>query len=322
MTLSEIKSLLKPEIDKTDHLIATQLHSDVVLINQIGQYIIHAGGKRLRPLLTLLCSKALNYKGENHYTLAAIIEFIHTATLLHDDVVDESDLRRGEKTANNVFGNAASVLTGDFLYSRSFQMMVGINNMSVMNVLADATNKISEGEVLQLLNCNNPDTTEDDYFNVIYCKTAKLFEAACQLSAIINDSDSQVQKALADYGKYLGNAFQLADDILDYTSSAEQMGKNIGDDIAEGKPTLPLIYALKHGDNRQKTLLEEAIKNADTSHIDEIIDIVRSSGGIEYTLSAAEKAYQKAIDTLSFLESSEYKQALIALCELAVNRNQ
>ena len=320
MTLNEIKSLMQSEIISTDNLITSQLKSDVVLINQIGHYIINSGGKRLRPLLTLLCSKALNYKGEDHYTLAAIIEFIHTATLLHDDVVDHSDLRRGEKTANNVFGNAASVLTGDFLYSRSFQMMVGINNMRVMNILADATNKIAEGEVLQLLNCNNPDTSETEYYNVIYCKTAKLFEAACQLPAIIQHSAQEVEQALMNYGKYLGNAFQLADDILDYTSSAEEMGKNIGDDLAEGKPTLPLIYALAQSDSSDRALLYQAIKNADTSHITEIINIVKRSGGIDYTMKAAKQAAKQAINCLEQIPDTPYKTALMSLCHLAVSR--
>ncbi len=320
MTLKDIKILMEDEIKITDKLIETQLHSDVVLINQISQYIIHSGGKRIRPLLTLLCAKALDYKDDHHYTLSAIIEFIHTATLLHDDVVDHSDLRRGEKTANNVFGNAASVLTGDFLYSRSFQMMVSIDNMRVMNILADATNKIAEGEVLQLLNCNNPDTTEKDYYNVIYCKTAKLFEAACQLAAVITHSNKDVETALINYGKYLGNAFQLADDILDYTSSAEEMGKNIGDDLAEGKPTLPLIYALEHGNSDQKALITNAIKNADTTHISEIIDIVKNSGGVEYTLDAANKASQMAIDSILILPESAYKNSLVSLSKLAVAR--
>jgi octaprenyl-diphosphate synthase len=320
MTLTEIKSLMANDIKVTDKLITEQLHSDVVLINQIGHYIINSGGKRIRPLLTLLCARALDYEGEHHHTLAAIIEFIHTATLLHDDVVDHSDLRRGEKTANNVFGNAASVLTGDFLYSRSFQMMVSINNMRIMNILADATNKIAEGEVLQLLNCNNPDTTEKDYYNVIYCKTAKLFEAACQLAAVVTRSDEKIEKALINYGKHLGNAFQLADDILDYTSSAEEMGKNIGDDLAEGKPTLPLIFALEHGTDKQKTLISGAIKNADTTYIQEIIDIVKNSGGVEYTLDAANKASRDAIDSLSILPESQYKESLISLSKLAVER--
>ncbi|MDC0534493.1 octaprenyl diphosphate synthase [Francisellaceae bacterium] len=320
MTLTEIKSLMANDIKVTDKLITEQLHSDVVLINQIGHYIINSGGKRIRPLLTLLCARALDYKSAHHHTLAAIIEFIHTATLLHDDVVDHSDLRRGEKTANNVFGNAASVLTGDFLYSRSFQMMVSINNMRIMNILADATNKIAEGEVLQLLNCNNPDTTEKDYYNVIYCKTAKLFEAACQLAAVVTKSDEKIEKALINYGKHLGNAFQLADDILDYTSSAEEMGKNIGDDLAEGKPTLPLIFALEHGTDKQKALISGAIKNADTTHIQEIIDIVKNSGGVEYTLDAANKASRDAIDSLSILPESQYKESLISLSKLAVER--
>jgi len=320
MTLEKIKSLMKSEIEITDNLIVEQLKSDVVLINQIGQYIIHSGGKRLRPLLTLICAKALDYHGQDHTSLAAIIEFIHTATLLHDDVVDHSDLRRGKKTANNVFGNAASVLTGDFLYSRSFQMMVKLENMRVMKILADATNKIAEGEVLQLLNCNNPDTTEADYYDVIYGKTAKLFEAACQLSAVIQNSDDHIEKAMINYGKHLGNAFQLADDILDYTSSAEEMGKNIGDDLAEGKPTLPLIYALANSNGSEQGLLTNAIKNADTTNIDQVISIVKKSGGIEYTISAAEQASLKAINSLSVIPDSNYKQALIALSRLAVSR--
>ena len=320
MTLAEIKALIRADIDKSDTLIRDQLRSDVFLINQIGHHIIHAGGKRLRPLLTLLCARSLEYQGDNHAALGAIIEFIHTATLLHDDVVDHSSLRRGQETANEAFGSTASVLTGDFLYSRAFQMMVNIGEMRVMRVLADATNKIAEGEVMQLLNCNNPDTREADYYNVIYCKTAKLFEAACQLGAIIAGADQQTEQACVTYGKYLGNAFQLADDVLDYTASSAEMGKHIGDDLAEGKPTLPLIYALQHADASERALIARAVREADPELSNDIIDIVKKCGAIDYTLASASEAAEQARNAIAVIPPSEYRRALESLCDLAVSR--
>ena len=251
MNLESIFKLAEPDMHKVNACISNQVNSDVALINQLGMYIINSGGKRIRPMLTVLAARALNYQGDKHHTLAAIIEFIHTATLLHDDVVDESTLRRGKETANAVFGNQASVLVGDFLYTRSFQMMVTLESMRVMDILADATNTISEGEVLQLMNCNDPNTTEQSYFDVIYGKTARLFEAATQLAAIISNAPNDVEVAMQQYGRHLGTAFQLIDDVMDYASDAEDMGKNVGDDLAEGKPTLPLLYAMWHGSDAQ-----------------------------------------------------------------------
>lgn len=320
--LKDIQNLIEQDIQSNNQFIIDSLASDVVLINQISHYIINSGGKRLRPLLVMLFSRALNYGGENHLACAAIIEFIHTATLLHDDVVDDSQLRRGKETANNVFGNAASVLTGDFLYSRAFQMMVGLDNMQIMQILADATNKISEGEVLQLLNARNSELTEKDYINVIYCKTAKLFEAACELAGVIslNKAEySQYQENIKDYGVYLGNAFQIADDVLDYVSDAESLGKNIGDDLDEGKMTLPTIYTLANVDAQQKQTLKNAIEKGEYS-IDEIVSIVKNSGAIEYSYKVACQYAEKAKESINFLPESEYKQAMILLCDLAVKR--
>ena len=252
MDLKNIQALAQNDMTAVNDLIYSQLQSDVALINQLGVYIVNAGGKRMRPMLTVLSARALNYQGTNHIDIAAIIEFIHTATLLHDDVVDESNMRRGRETANALFGNSASVLVGDFLYTRSFQMMTKLNNMEIMDILSDATNIVAEGEVLQLMNCNDPETTEDSYMQVIYCKTAKLFEAATRLAAVVSNQDKFTIKAMQNYGKYLGTAFQLVDDIMDYTADAKEMGKNVGDDLAEGKPTLPLLYAMQHGNEAQK----------------------------------------------------------------------
>lgn len=259
MTLDEIRLLSQQDMAAVNEHIFSQLNSDVALINQLGIYIVNSGGKRLRPLLAVLAARALGYQGSQHVTLATIIEFIHTATLLHDDVVDESMLRRGKETANAVFGNQASVLVGDFLYTRAFQLMVSLERMRVMQILADATNVIAEGEVLQLMNVNDPDTTEQSYMQVIYCKTARLFEAATELAAVLSDKDPATTEAMRQYGLHLGTAFQLIDDVLDYQADVADLGKNIGDDLAEGKPTLPLIHALKHGTESQKTLIREAI---------------------------------------------------------------
>ncbi|MFC4892722.1 polyprenyl synthetase family protein [Pseudofrancisella aestuarii] len=321
-SLKDIRNLMKEDIEKNDRLIVDSLSSEVVLINQISQYIINSGGKRLRPLLVLLFAKAMGYQGQKHYAAAAIIEFIHTATLLHDDVVDDSQLRRGRQTANNVFGNAASVLTGDFLYSRSFQMMVKLDNMQIMQILADATNKISEGEVLQLLNARNINLDEEGYTNVIYCKTAKLFEAACELAGILAlDKEDFVQKRnqIQQYGVYLGNAFQVADDVLDYISDAESLGKNIGDDLDEGKMTLPTIYALANVSKEEQQVLKKAIENGDYN-IEEIVSIVKQSGAIEYSYKVACHYAEKAKQAIDFLPNTEYKKAMFLLCDLAVNR--
>lgn len=321
MDLTAIRLLADSDMQSVDQLIYKQLESDVALINQLGFYIINGGGKRLRPLLSILAARSVNYQGDLHVKLAAIIEFIHTASLLHDDVVDESTLRRGRETANALFGNSASVLVGDFLYTRSFQMMTELDNMHVLKVLADTTNVLAEGEVLQLMNCNDPETTEANYMRVIYCKTAKLFEAATLLAGVLAQAPSEWQQALGDYGKYLGTAFQLTDDLLDYTAETDELGKNIGDDLAEGKPTLPLIYAMVHGDDTAKALIKTAIEKGDgTQAIDEIVAALNKSGALEYTQKKAEQEAQKAIDALIILPDTNYKQALIALAHLSVNR--
>ncbi len=320
-TIDEINQLIADDMDKLNACIQTRLHSEVVLINQIGGHIINSGGKRLRPIIHLLSAKALSYSGSQHVDLSAIIEFIHTATLLHDDVVDNSDLRRGEDTANALWGNAASVLVGDFLYSRAFEMMVEIDRMQIMGILSKATNTIAEGEVLQLLNCHDPDTTEERYLEVIHSKTAKLFESASELGAVICNRPAEEQQAMAKYGMHLGCAFQLIDDVLDYTSSAEDMGKNLGDDLAEGKPTLPLIFAMRKGTSEQATMIREAIENGGLDKIDEIHKAIHSSGAIEYTSDCAKNEAQQAIAALDFLADSDYKDALIFLANFSVNRN-
>ncbi|WOT04553.1 octaprenyl diphosphate synthase [Shewanella youngdeokensis] len=322
MDLNAIRQLADSDMQAVNQLISKQLESDVALINQLGFYIINSGGKRLRPLLSILAARAIDYKGESHQKLAAIIEFIHTASLLHDDVVDESTLRRGRKTANALFGNSASVLVGDFLYTRSFQMMTELKSMEVLEILADATNVLSEGEVLQLMNCNDPDTTEESYMRVIYCKTAKLFEAATRLAGLLAGSPIEIQTALADYGKYLGTAFQLTDDLLDYTADSDELGKNIGDDLAEGKPTLPLIFAMANGNETEVALIKEAIEKGDgTEHIDVILSALKHCGALEYTEQRAVDESNKAIAAISILPDSDYKTALISLAKLAVRRS-
>ncbi len=302
--------------------IFSQLSSDVALINQLGIYIVNSGGKRLRPLLAVLAARALGYQGQQHISVAAIVEFIHTSTLLHDDVVDESTIRRGKETANALFGNQASVLVGDFLYSRSFQMMVSLNSMRVMQVLADATNIIAEGEVLQLMNVNDPDTTEQSYMQVIYCKTAKLFEAATQLAAVISNQPAAIEQAMQAYGMHLGTAFQLIDDVLDYQADAAELGKNIGDDLAEGKPTLPLLYALKQGNARQQHLIREAITEGNgMQHFSEIMAALEQTGAFDYTRDKAVQEAKAAQLALQPLPDSPYKQALLALADIAVSRS-
>ena len=316
-----IKNLTTEESRAVDKLIVNELSSDVLLINQMSHYIIGSGGKRLRPMLLLLAAKALGKVNDNHLVLAAVIEFIHTATLLHDDVVDESDLRRGKDSANAVWGNAASVLVGDYLYSSAFEMMVRTNNMRVMEILSKTTTAIAEGEVLQLLNCNNPDTTEEKYLEVIARKTAILFSAATRLSAVLADSDKKTEEALAIYGQQLGVAFQLIDDALDYKATTEDLGKNLGDDLAEGKPTLPLIYAIAHGTESQAKVIIDAIKNGSRDAFNEVYDIVISTNAITYTEKCADLAAQKAIDALSCLQDSDYKEALILLAKFSVQRD-
>jgi len=321
MDINHIRQLAEQDMQAVNQLIQKQVSSDVALINQLGFYIVNSGGKRIRPLLTVLAARAVNVTNQQHHTLAAIIEFIHTATLLHDDVVDESTMRRGRQTANAVFGNQASVLVGDFLYTRSFQMMVSLQRMQVMEILSDATNVIAEGEVLQLMNCNDPDTTEQSYMQVIYSKTARLFEAATQLAAVITDQPQAIQDAMQEYGKQLGTAFQLVDDILDYQADADEMGKNVGDDLAEGKPTLPLLYAMWHGSSDQSQLIREAITEANgLPHLQQIQVAMQDTGAIDYTKAKALEAAELAKQALLVIPDSEYKQALISLADIAVER--
>ncbi len=319
MTLEQIRTLIQDDIRATDQLIIERTRSDVVLINQIGHYIIQSGGKRLRPLIVLLSARACGYEGTHHHTMAAVIEYIHTSTLLHDDVVDESDTRRGKDTANAVWGNAASVLVGDFLYSRAFEMMVAPHLMRIMEVMSEATNVIAAGEVMQLMNIGNANLNEADYLEVIYRKTAKLFEAAAQMGPILTDQP-ELEPSLAAYVRHLGAAFQLVDDALDYAGDPEKLGKNIGDDLAEGKPTLPLIYLLEHGTPSEQAFVRQAIEQADIQQLPDILRLIKTKGGLEYTLKAAEKEQQKAIEALAPLPDSPYKDALIATARLAVHR--
>ncbi len=293
---NDIRILLKDDLEKTDLLLANRLSSNVALINQMSSYIIGAGGKRLRPLLVLLCARATDYQGEHHRLMAVVIELIHTATLLHDDIVDESATRRGQDTANEVWGNAASVLVGDFLYSRSFEMMVEPGSMRIMQILSKATNSIAEGEVLQLLNCQNSELTEDQYYQVIERKTAVLFQAATQIGGILSEADDIQEQALKKYGLHLGNAFQIIDDVLDYESDFESMGKEVGDDLAEGKTTLPMIFALANTTGADNTLLKDAINNADNSKITQVIKILQSVDAFGYTREQAQKSAELAKD--------------------------
>ena len=321
MNFESIYALITDDMGNVDSLIQARLQSDVVLINQLGLYIINSGGKRLRPALTILCARACGYQGDQHINLATIIEFIHTATLLHDDVVDGSDLRRGEKTANAVWGNEASVLVGDFLYTRAFEMMVEMDSMRLMEILSHTTNIIAEGEVMQLMNCNDPDTTEQRYLDVIHHKTAKLFESAGQLGAVISNATPEVEQAMASYAMHLGSAFQLVDDVFDYSASSDVIGKNIGDDLAEGKPTLPLIYAMRTGSAEQASVIREAIEQGSLEKMPEIVDIINTTGAIDYTAQAAQNEIELAKGTLSILPESDYKNALLTLADFAINRS-
>lgn len=304
-----------------DATIRRRLDSDVALVRQVAEYIIAAGGKRLRPALVLLAAGATGYRGEHHVELAAVVEFIHTATLLHDDVVDESELRRGRKTANAEFGNAASVLVGDFLYSRAFQMMVGVKSMRVMEVLADATNAIAEGEVLQLLNTHDFGVTEPTYIDVIRRKTAKLFEAAAQLGAILGNAGPEMEQGLARYGMRLGTAFQLIDDVLDYSGDAAHTGKNLGDDLSEGKPTLPLIYVMKHGAPEQADLVRSAIEHGGGDGFDAVLQAIHATGALEYVRHKAQDEARAAREEISSLLNSKYKDSLLELAAFAVERD-
>ncbi len=304
-----------------DEVIRARLSSEVVLIRQVAEYIIGAGGKRLRPALVLFAAGATGYRGTHHHDLAAVVEFIHTATLLHDDVVDESDLRRGNSTANAMFGNAAAVLVGDFLYSRAFQMMVTVDNMRVMSVLSDATNTIAEGEVLQLMNCHNADVDVEAYLRVIRYKTAKLFEAAAQLGAVLGRADPDVEQDLARFGMHLGTAFQLIDDVLDYSGDERTTGKHLGDDLSEGKPTLPLIHVMQHGNSQQSAVVRKAIEEGGREDFPAVIDAIRATGALGEARRRAQVESSLAMDALSRLPSSTYKDSLVQLTEFAVARN-
>jgi octaprenyl-diphosphate synthase len=315
-------SIIAADMAQVDRVIARRLDSGVPLVSQVSQYIISAGGKRVRPALLLLTAGALGYQGTQHHNLAAVVEFIHTATLLHDDVVDESTLRRGRPTANESFGNPASVLVGDFLYSRAFQMMVDSGEMRVMEILSEATNVIAEGEVLQLMNMHDASLDEAGYLRVIRSKTAKLFEASTRLAAVIAQSSPEVENACAEYGQALGTAFQVIDDVLDYDGNSGELGKNLGDDLREGKNTLPLIIAIQRGTDRQKALIKNAIENGEVNALEEIIEIVRSCGALEATRSAAAAEAERAISALSVLPESAYKESMHALAaQLLIRRS-
>ncbi|MGD9386809.1 MAG: octaprenyl diphosphate synthase [Gammaproteobacteria bacterium] len=319
-SIQQVRHPVAADLEALDRCIVASLRSEVALVDQVARYIVAGGGKRLRPLLVLLAARACGYRGEAHVEASAIVEFIHTATLLHDDVVDGSELRRGRNTANTVFGNEASVLVGDFLYSRAFQMMVRIGRMRVMEVMADATNTIAEGEVLQLMNCNDPDTDEARYFDVIRSKTAKLFEAGARVAAILADADPATEAALADYGMRLGIAFQLVDDALDYGGAADAMGKNIGDDLAEGKPTLPLIRAMEQGSPAERELIRAAIEQGGLEELEAIHSAIESTGALHYTARLAREQAEAAVEALDALPRSEFRDALASLARIAVER--
>ena len=319
-SFDDVAALSKDDLLAVDKLISASLQSDVSLVSQVSEYIVMSGGKRLRPVVVLLASRAFDYAGEQHIRAAAIIEFIHTATLLHDDVVDSSSRRRGQDSANTVFGNQASVLVGDFLYSRAFQMMVDIDSMRVMQILADATNTIAAGEVMQLMNVHNPDTSEEAYRQVIYRKTARLFEAGAQIAAVLCDRSAADEQAMMRYGQHLGVAFQLVDDALDFNASAEELGKNLGDDLAEGKATLPLIYAMENGSAADRKLIRNAILDGGLDQLDRITAIIESTGALQYTTRRAQEAADSAVRALDSVPDSAYKRALVTIAELSVQR--
>lgn len=319
-TLDSVQALVATDLEAVNERILGQLYSDVALVNQVAHHIVRSGGKRLRPVIVLLGARACSYAGRQHIDLAAIVEFIHTATLLHDDVVDASTLRRGQATANALFGNEASVLVGDFIYSRAFQMMVSVGSMAVMELMAQTTNTIAEGEVLQLLNCGDPATTEEQYLRVIRSKTAKLFEAAAQVGAILAHAGKVHEEALAAYGRHLGTAYQLIDDVLDYRGTAEEIGKNIGDDLAEGKPTLPLIYVMRTGTPEQAETVRAAIRSGGRQDIESVIGAVESTGAISYTSAAAKAEAHSAVEALDALAPSSYRSALQELAQFSAAR--
>jgi octaprenyl-diphosphate synthase len=321
VTLEQLYALIGPEMQAVDSVIRNRLHSEVVLVRQVAEYIIGSGGKRMRPALVLLAAGAMGYTGRHRHELAAVVEFIHTATLLHDDVVDESALRRGRDTANAMFGNAASVLVGDFLYSRAFQMMVEVDDMRVMRVLSDATNVIAEGEVLQLMNCHDADVDQERYLQVIRYKTAKLFEAAAQLGAILGGATPEVEKALAAYGMHLGTAFQLVDDVLDYSGEEADTGKHIGDDLAEGKPTLPLIYVMENGTPEQAACVRRAIEEGGRDDFAAVLAAIRASGALDHARRQAGEEAARAREAINCLGDSQFREALLQLTLFAVERN-
>lgn len=321
MNLEQINQLIANDMIAVNRTIAEQLSSDVALIGQLGHYIMSGGGKRIRPTIAILVAHALGYQGNLHLTNAALIEFIHTATLLHDDVVDNSTMRRGKVTANNIFGNAASVLVGDFIYTRAFQMMTQIGSMRVLSIMSEAVNVIAEGEVLQLMNCNNSLISEESYMRVIYNKTARLFEVAAQVSAILADASPGYEEALKKYGRYLGTAFQLIDDVLDYSADDKLLGKNVGDDLSEGKPTLPLIHAMKHSTPAQSAVIRQAIEQGDGRHmLDAIVETMQQTGSLEWARLRAEQEAEKAIQAIAILPETPWRQALISLAHLSVSR--
>ncbi len=321
MNLEKIIELTAQEMTAVNRVILNQLQSNVSLINQLGHYIINSGGKRIRPMVALLTAKALNYQGNQHIIIAALIEFIHTATLLHDDVVDQSEMRRGKATANTAFGNSASVLVGDFIYTRSFQMMTGLKSLRVLELMSEATNVIAEGEVLQLMNRNNPDITEENYMRIIYSKTARLFEAASQCSAILANGNEAQELALRDYGRHLGIAFQLIDDLLDYNSDDSILGKNIGDDLHEGKSTLPLVHAMQNGSPDQISLIRQAIEQGNARNLlKHILNIMQECDSFKYTRVRAQEEADRAISALQILPETPYRLALEGLAQSAVRR--
>ena len=320
MTLEEIRRLIAADLEAVDDEIRRELASDVVLINQLGHYIINSGGKRLRPMLVLLAARGLGYQGPHHVTLAAVVEFIHTATLLHDDVVDASDMRRGKDSANAVWGNEASVLVGDFLYSRAFQMMVRAGDMQIQRVFAEATNRIAEGEVLQLLNVHDPDTDETRYFDVIERKTAKLFEAATEIGGLLAGASDDQLAALRDYGMQLGVAFQLIDDVLDYAGNEATFGKHVGDDLAEGKPTLPLIVAMREGSDEQRERIRAAIESGGIEHLDAVMQAVHATGALEYARNKAQSAINAAKNAIRLLPQNDFMRSLETIADLTVHR--
>jgi octaprenyl-diphosphate synthase len=320
MQLDEIRTLVKADLTAVDAMIRARLKSTVPLVDQVAEHIIGGGGKRLRPLLCVLAGRACGIDSEKHIEAAAFIEFVHTATLLHDDVVDGSQKRRGRATANNIFGNQASVLVGDFVYSRAFQMMATVGSQRVMEIMSDATNVIAEGEVLQLMNAHDPETTEQRYLEVIYRKTGRLFEAGAEVAAVLADAPVAHQAALSHYGKHLGTAYQLVDDVLDYRSDPATRGKNLGDDLAEGKPTLPLLHALRHGNEEQRALIRLAIEQGGLAQLDAIVEAIETTGGLDYAISFAQRETSQALTALEALPETPYSRALAALARFAQER--